>query len=76
VEIKGAAKKIDFYMMLLPDYPRSPPQVRIVNKNLDFKVDSFYQGLKSTTDPYSYLLNEKLATTKNWHPSNTLVNIV
>jgi len=43
--------------MLLPDYPRSPPQIRIINKDPYLKVDPFYQALKSKTDPSSFLLN-------------------
>ena len=46
-------------MMLPNDYPRSPPFVRIVNRNPDYVVDPFYQSLKSKTDPTSYVLKRE-----------------
>lgn len=57
IDIKGKTCKIDFNMMLPNDYPRSPPNIRIVNRNPDYVVDPFYQSLKSKTDPSSYVLN-------------------
>jgi len=44
-------------MMLPKEYPRSPPFVRIVNRNPDYRVDPFYQSLQSKTDKSSYILN-------------------
>lgn len=61
-------------MMLPSDFPRSSPFVRIINRNPDYKVDQFYQPLQSKSDKSSFILNEKLNTCKNWHPSNSLVN--
>lgn len=61
-------------MMLPNDYPRSPPFVRIVNRNPDYVVDAFYQSLKSKTDPTSYVLNDKLVSVKAWAPSSSLVS--
>ena len=61
--------------MLPADFPRSPPFVRIVNRNPDYKVDSFYTSLKSKTDPMSYVLNEKLTSVQTWQPSSSLVLI-
>jgi ubiquitin-protein ligase len=60
VDIKGKTCKIDFNMMLPFDYPRSPPNVRIVNRNPDYVVDAFYKQIQSKTDPSSYILNTKL----------------
>jgi len=60
-------------MMLPFDYPRSPPNVRIVNRNPDYVVDPFYKSIQSKTDPSSYILNTKLEAVKNWHPSSSLV---
>jgi hypothetical protein len=59
--------------MLPNDYPRSAPFVRIVNRNPDYHVDPFYVKLQSKSDKSSYILNEKLNSVKNWHPSNSLV---
>lgn len=59
--------------MLPADYPRSPPFVRIVNRNPDYAIDPYYQSLKSKTDPSSYVLNEKLTSVKGWQPSSSLV---
>lgn len=74
VEIKGKTCKVDFNMMLPNDYPRTPPFVRIVNRNPDYVVDAFYQSLKSKTDPTSYVLNDKLVSVKAWAPSSSLVS--
>lgn len=76
IDIKGKICKVDFNMMLPSDYPRSPPFVRIVNRNPDYLVDPFYQTLKSKTDPTSYIMNEKLTSVKTWMPSSSLVLIV
>ena len=73
IDIKGKICKVDFNMMLPSDYPRSPPFVRIVNRNPDYIVDPFYQSLKSKTDPTSYIMNEKLTSVKGWMPSSSLV---
>jgi hypothetical protein len=73
VDIKGKTCKVDYNMMLPSDYPRSPPFVRIVNRNPDYAVDSYYQSLKSKTDPSSYVLNEKLTSVKGWQQSSSLV---
>lgn len=62
--------------MLPADFPRSPPFVRIVNRNPDYKVDAFYTSLKSKTDPMSYVLNEKLTSVQTWQPSSSLVNVL
>lgn len=59
--------------MLPADFPRSPPFVRIVNRNADYKVDPFYTSLKSKTDPMSYVMNEKLTSVQTWQPSSSLV---
>lgn len=61
-------------MMLPNDYPRSCPFVRIINRNPDYKVDPYYQQLQSKSDKSSFILNDKLNTCKNWHPSNSLVH--
>ena len=55
--IKGKTVKVDFNMMIPQDYPKSPPFVRIINRNPEYVVDSFYQNLKSKNDPTSYVLN-------------------
>lgn len=60
-------------MMLPFDYPRSPPFVRIVNRNPEYTVDPFYIPLKSKTDPSSFVLNDKLGAVKMWQPSSSLV---
>ena len=73
IEIKKKTCKVDFNMMLPNDFPRSPPYVRIINRNPDYKVDPYYQHLQSKSDKSSYILNEKLNACKNWHPSNSLV---
>ena len=57
IDIKGKTCKVDFNMMLPSDYPRSPPFLRIVNRNPDYKVDPLYQPLRSKTDMSSYILN-------------------
>lgn len=57
VDIKGKTCKVDFNMMLPSDYPRSPPYVRIVNRNPEYRVDPFYQSLQSKSDKSSYILN-------------------
>lgn len=74
IDIKSKTCKVDYNMMLPFDYPRSPPFVRIVNRNPDYTVDPFYQSLKSKTDPSSYVLNDKLASVKGWQPSSSLVH--
>lgn len=75
IEIKGKTCKVDYNMMLPFDYPRSPPFVRIVNRNPDYSVDPFYHSLKSKTDPSSYVLNEKLTSVKGWQQSSSLVDL-
>mgnify|MGYP000894894343 CR=1 FL=1 len=57
VDIKGKTCKVDFNMMLPSDYPRSPPYVRIVNRNPEYRVDPFYLSLQSKSDKSSYILN-------------------
>jgi hypothetical protein len=75
VDIKSKTCKVDYNMMLPSDYPRSPPFVRIVNRNPDYAVDPHYQSLKSKTDPSSYVLNDKLVSVKGWQPSSSLVRL-
>jgi hypothetical protein len=43
LDIKGKTCKVDFNMMLPNDYPKSPPFVRIVNRNPDYFIDPYYQ---------------------------------
>ena len=76
IDIKAKTCKVDFNLMLPADFPRSPPFVRIVNRNPDYKVDAFYTSLKSKTDPMSYVLNEKLTSVQTWQPSSSLVPIL
>ncbi len=66
IEIKGKICKVDYNMMLPPNFPKKPPYVRIINQSSEFRVDPFYQNLRSPTDPNSYILNEKLTQTKKW----------
>lgn len=68
--------KVDFNMMIPNDYPRVSPFVRIVNRNPEYNVDSFYKPLKSNTDPSSYILNPKLNTVTGWAPNSSLVNVI
>ena len=63
-------------MMLGGDFPRSAPFARIINRNPDYNVDPFYKSLQSKTDKSSFILNDKLNASKNWHQSSSVVNII
>lgn len=57
IEIKGKTCKVDFNLMIPHNYPRDPPFVRIINRNPDYVVDSYYKSLQSKNDPSSFVLN-------------------
>lgn len=57
LDIKGKTCKVDYNMMIPTDFPRGAPNVRIINRNADYKVDPFYQKLQSKTDKSSFILN-------------------
>lgn len=68
------------HIMLPENYPTDAPLVRIVNINrtiasysaTKYVVDSFYEGMRSATDPASYLI-DGLETLKKWGAMSNLV---
>lgn len=75
LEVRGKNCKVDYNMMLPQGFPKQPPFIRIVNRNAEYNVDSFYKDCRSPTDPKSFLLNSKLTEIMNWEPSKSIVLI-
>lgn len=57
VEVRGKICKVDYNMMLPSAFPNKAPYVRIINHSSEYIVDPAYKGLRSPTDPKSFILN-------------------
>lgn len=57
VDVRGKVCKVDYNMMIPNGFPKKAPYVRIINKNSEFIVDSFYVSVQSPSDTKSYILN-------------------
>jgi hypothetical protein len=62
--------------MIPNGFPKKPPYVRIINRNIEYIVDEFYKSVQSPSDQKSYILNEKLNEVKYWDPSKSIVNVI
>ena len=76
VEVRGKVCKVDYNMMIPSNFPRKAPYVRIINRSNQYQVNDFYKGLRSPTDPKSFILNDKLSEVKTWNETKSIVNII
>ena len=76
IEVRSRLCKVDYNLMIPNGFPKKSPYVRIINRNTDYTVDSFYQDVRSPTDPKSFILNEKLNEIKHWDSTKSIVNVI